>query len=634
MLKLVLTLIIMASCVSTAIADIDYQKLNPPVEFRGIWIDAGGIPRTESGVRQLVRDYSKLNINVLLPEVIARGYTLYPSKLLARDPRFIDTPDLLRTMIDEAHKLGIEVHPWVWVFRAGYTKDRGAILTAHPGWVELSKHGEELSANGGLWISPANLAARDFLASLFAELVRNYDVDGIHLDYIRYEVQSPTPYGYSRISRNTFIRQYGIDPIDIDRLSMNQYEWYKYREDLINTFIQRIAKQTRKIKLNAKISAAVGSDPQVARLNLLQNWTNWVENKWVDFVTPMAYTANDETFRNLVSSQKQAINTKTILAPGIGLHLQKKDPDQTIRQIGITRELQTNGQTLFSTSHFGEAQQSALAQSSYSMPSDLPYRTPRLKAEQIVNHAKSLANQGKTEEASYYQTQAANLSEYAAYQEAKVPYVPPTEPPLKIPTYVIPLPEVCVPKTTTAVNIDGTLDDSVWVSAAKVDLSYTDQGDPAPVKTNALLAYDDTNIYIAFESQEPDISKIKATVDKRDGPTFYDDSVEIFVDPTDMRRDYYHLSTNTLGTRFDQKVFNPGWNSEWKTASKLGNGVWFTEIAIPFDALGAEAPTACDKWALNLTRNRTTSGAVEYITWAVPYGSFHSPDRFGVVVFK
>ena len=633
MLKLVLALIILIVCVNASLADIDYTKLTPPVEFRGIWIDAGGIPKTENGVRELVRSYAKLNINVLMPEVIARGYTVYPSKLLARDPRFLDSPDLLNPMIDEAHKLGIEVHPWVWVFRAGYTKDRGAILTTHPDWVELNKYGEDLSANGGLWISPAIPAARDFLASLFAELVSNYDVDGIHLDYIRYEVQSPTPYGYSEVSRNAFIKQYGLDPIGIDRLSMSQYRWYSFRERQINTFVQRIALQTRRIKPNAKISAAIGSDPNVARLSLCQNWVNWVDNKWVDFVTPMAYSANDDTFRTLVSTQKQAIGNKTILAPGIGLHLQKKDPSQTIRQIGITRELCANGQTLFSTSHFVDTAQTALTQS-YSTSAALPYRTPRQKAGQTVNYAKDLTDQGKADEAAYYLNMAANLCEYAAYQEAAIRYVPPTEPPLNIPVFVIPLPEVCIPKTTTAINIDGSLDENAWSSAAKVELKYTNQGVAVPIKTTAHITYDDTNIYLAFESFEPNLSKIKAVVDKRDGPTFYDDSVEVFADPTDKRREYYHLSTNTLGTQFDQKVFNPSWNGDWKTASKMGDGVWYTEIAIPFSALGAKSPTTGDKWALNLTRNRTTTGAIEYINWAVPYGSFHSPDRFGTIVFN
>ncbi|MCL5104045.1 MAG: family 10 glycosylhydrolase [Armatimonadetes bacterium] len=624
MLKWILILLTLA--VPTT-AEIDYTKLDLPVELRAIWINADAIPRTDKGIRDLVRAYRKANLNLLLPEVVARGYTVYPSKLIARDPRFAEAIDPLPPMIDEAHKLGMEVHPWVWVFRAGYAGDRGAILTAHPDWAELGKNGRELSPNGGLWISPSVPAARDFLACLFAELVSNYNVDGLHLDYVRYEVESPIPYGYCDTSRETFKRQYGIDPMDIDRLSFNQIEWMKFRERQINTFVQRIALQTRSIKPWVKISAAVGSDPGIARLNLMQNWGNWAANKWVTFVTPMAYTSNDQTFERLVAADRSGVDNKVIIAPGIGLHMQQNAPDQTVRQIGIARKNMADGQALFASSHYKVPLESELIEGPYARPASLPFRCT---SEALAKAGKCA---GETELGEYYRARAANLLDFEAYQAAAIPYIPPTKLPLKLPEYVVPLPSVAVPKASSRITIDGSLNDAAWQSAAKVELGYTPTGEPAPVKTAAMLTYDDESLYIAFECFEPDMSKIKAMVTKRDGPTFYDDSVEVFIDPTGKRADYYHLSTNTLGTRFDQKVFNVTWNGDWATASKLDTTGWTTEIAVPFTILGAPLPTLGDTWAVNLTRNRTTSGVVEYLTWAVPYGSFHSPDRFGSLRF-
>ena len=184
---------------------------------------------------------------------LSPGAIPYTQASSSRETRALQARSIrLPVMIDEAHRLGMEVHPWVWVFRAGYTKDRGAILTSHPDWAERGKDGKDLSANGGLWISPTNPQARDFLASLYAELARNYDIDGLHLDYIRYEVESPTPYGYCEGSRALFEKQYGIDPLSIDRLSFNQLEWIRFRERQINTFVQRIALQTRLIRPNCK----------------------------------------------------------------------------------------------------------------------------------------------------------------------------------------------------------------------------------------------------------------------------------------------------------------------------------------------------------------------------------------------
>jgi len=593
MLKWIPILIALTAGSSMANGSVECKNICPTVEIRAIWVNADAIPKTDSEIRELVRKYHRANINVLLPEVIARGYAAYPTRLLARDPRFAGAVDPLPPMIDEAHKLGMEVHPWVWVFRAGYTNNRGAILTAHPDWVMLNKYGEDLSANGGLWISPNIPAAREFLACLYADLVLKYDVDGLHLDYIRYEVQSPTPYGYSPMARCEFERQYGIDPLDVERLSTNQILLNKFRERQINSFVQKISTQIRAIKPNVKISAAVGSDPITARLNLLQNWPNWVANGWVDFITPMAYTANDDTFKRLVTDQVSAAEGKTLVVPGIGLHVQKDKPEQTAGQIDIARQLGAAGEALFASSYYTDALASVLEQGPYKTQAKIP----------VICRRQS------------------------------VPYVPPTDPPITIPENIVPLPELNIPKTDQTIIIDGNLDDDAWASAAKVQLSYTNEGNPAPVGTTALLTYDDWNLYVAFQASEPMMDKLKATVTKRDGPTFYDDSVEIFVDPTNERRTYYHLSTNTLGTEFDQKVFSPSWNSDWKSASQKQADGYSVEMAIPFASLGVETPTPGTKWALNLTRNRTTSGTMEYLVWAVPYGSFHSPDRLGTVVF-
>lgn len=617
-----------------AAAQVDYSFISLPVEMRGVWIDAGAIPRTEDGVRALVRDYAAANINVLLPETVMRGYAGYPSDLLRRDPRFEGAPDVLRVMIDEAHRHGIEVHPWVWVFRAGYTQDRGAILTSHPDWVELDRNGRDLSANGGLWISPCSGEARDFLAALFAELVSRYDVDGLHFDYIRYEVERPIPYGYSPHSRELFAAQYGIDPADIDRLSFHQLEWNSFRERQINTFVQRIALQTRSIKPDVKLSAAVGSDPKTARLNLMQNWVHWADNGWVDFVTPMSYTANHDTFARLVGEQRSAAGNRTLLCPGIGLHLHKDDAGPAVRQIGLAREAAMHGQALFASSYLLGVHLAALRAGPYAERAVLPFRDPWQRSLTLMDRSISLREQGDSAGAGYFCDLATALADYAMYVQCDRPYVRPSRPPLEVPETIVPLPTVKVPGIGSPIVVDGCLDEDAWLSATRVTLDYTAAGDKAPVQTIALLARDSENLYIAFGAEEPLIDRLKAEVTNRDGPTFSDDSVEVFLDPGAAGTEYYHLSTNTLGTLFDQKVFSPSWNAQWSAAAQLENGAWTAEMAVGFAALGVQPPTPGQRWRLNLTRNRTTSGEMDNISWAVPYGGFHTPDRFGWAVFE
>ena len=284
------------------------------VEARAIWLDAASIPKDQDGIKKLVAQIRQANLNIIMPEVIHRGYTIYPSKVTQQESKWIGC-DPLAALIKQAHKYGIEVHPWVHVFRQGYEKYKGPILTAHPGWTAKNKSGEELSANGGYWICPSEPAARDYLSALFTELVTRYDVDGLHLDYIRFENQSPVPYCYNDTCRTGFRNEYGIDPLDIDPFSPNQIAWHLWRERQINTFVQRIATEARKTRPQIKISAAVGADPVAARIDLLQNWVNWADNKWVDFICPMAYTSDETRFTDFITKElKLSFTIKSLIS--------------------------------------------------------------------------------------------------------------------------------------------------------------------------------------------------------------------------------------------------------------------------------------------------------------------------------
>lgn len=423
-----IAIIFILLCACAAYAATDYLKIDPVTETRGIWIDAGAIPKTDSAIREMVRSYARANFNLLIPETICRGYAIYPSKVIDRDPRFADDIDPLPVIISEAHRLGMEVHPWIWVFRAGYTKDKGAILTQHPDWAERDRDGEQLSPNGGYWVSPANPSARDFLAELFAELVTKYDVDGLHLDYVRYETEIKKPYGYCDISRNTFLRQYGVDPIELELDSPDYYYWIKYRERLINTFVQRICLQTRSLKPNVVISAAVSSYPPDARLHYMQNWSNWAANGWVDFLAPMSYSSDDGHFGRLILRQKDAIAGNALLAEGLGLYVHK-EMAQTNAQIAISREKCAQGQIIFASSYVDDTHLEALRSGPYSTTAALPFRNMSVAIDALSARATAADSAGDDELAAYYACQTEAISDYIQSMLPK-PYVLPIPPPM------------------------------------------------------------------------------------------------------------------------------------------------------------------------------------------------------------
>ncbi|MGI6296453.1 MAG: glycoside hydrolase family 10 protein [Armatimonadota bacterium] len=411
-----------------AYASVDYTKVDPVAEVRGIWIDAGAVPKTDSAIREMVRAYARANFNMLIPETICRGYAIYPSRVIPRDPRFAGAVDPLPVMIDEAHKLGIEVHAWVWVFRAGYTKDKGAILTAHPNWAEKDKDGDELSPNGGYWISPAIPQARDFLAELFAEVVTKYDFDGLHLDYVRYETEQKKPYGYSNASRSLFIKQYGVDPVCIEQDSDDYYYWNKFRERLVNTFVQRIYLQTKALRPDVLVSAAVSSYPPDARLHYMQNWPNWAANGWVGLLAPMSYSSDDGHFGRLILRQKEAAGGTVMLAEGIGLYLQE-EISQTIAQIAISREKCAQGQVIFAASYVGQQQLDGLKCGPYPTRVTLPFRNMAATMDKLSQRAQTAQKDGNSDLADYYCCEVQAISDYIKSMQPR-PYVPPTPPPL------------------------------------------------------------------------------------------------------------------------------------------------------------------------------------------------------------
>lgn len=607
------------------------QPTTRPVEGRGIWIDANSIPTDDKAMAAFVDELNKMHMNVLFPETLRRGYTIYPSKLDTQDPKFKGY-DPLAALIREAHARGMEVHPWVWVFRQGYSKDKGPILTEHPEWLAVNKWGESLSANGGYWICPSIPEARNYLISIFSEISKNYDIDGLHLDYIRYENQFPAAYCYNTSCREKYKAQCGVDPMEIQPLTEQFVSWGLWREDLVNSFVQNVAQNVRAINPKIKISAAVGSFPDQARISLLQNWVNWVDNKWVDFLAPMDYTANTDTFRNMVTTELLAVGDKTIVMPGLGLHVHKT-PQTTVDQVYEADNLGADGVTLFASAHLKAETVKALSEGPFAGCAQVPFRNTSDAVKTLLDSAKGLVDSNPQLAASYLR-ESTHLLGYISYHSADIGYVAPTRPPITVPENVLPLPTVEVPRAATEPVIDGCLNEPMWAAAAKLYIEHTEMGKPAPVATEVRLAYDDRNLYIAYSATETSMSAIKATVEKRDGPVFYDDSAEFFLDPWGKRQQYYQLAVNTLGTQFDAKLNDSGANLAWKAVSTRSDSGWVMEIAVPYSSLGVTTPQTGSVWNANFARNRWITGSAEYLVWSVPYGSFNQPERFGTLIFK
>jgi len=189
---------------------------------------------------------------------------------------------------------------------------------------------------------------------------------------------------------------------------------------------------------------------------------------------------------------------------------------------------------------------------------------------------------------------------------------------------------VNVAKAVTAPAIDGELNDVAWRTANRATGLVTRNGEPAKVQTRIYFCYDNSNLYIAFDCDEPDTSALtKASTGEKDIWRSGDDVLAMVINPDDRLSAYYQFVTAPNGSRFDQKVMGERrlygeYSPEWKVKTKISKSNWTAEIAIPFEAFGITEQMG-STWRMNLCRKRTQSN--ETSSWHVNHGNWHDLSR-------
>ena len=169
-------------------------------EVRAVWLTTiGGIdwPRSYAhdgmGIRQqqeqlchILDRLKAVNVNTVLLQTRVRATTIYPSDIEPWDGCLSGKPgkspgyDALQFAIDECHKRGMELHAWVVTIPVGKWNTYGCQQLRRR-YGSLIKHiGEEG------YMDPESSQTADYIARMCEEMTRRYDIDGIHLDYIRY----------------------------------------------------------------------------------------------------------------------------------------------------------------------------------------------------------------------------------------------------------------------------------------------------------------------------------------------------------------------------------------------------------------------------------------------------------------
>ncbi len=163
----------------------------------------------------------------------------------------------------------------------------------------------------------------------------------------------------------------------------------------------------------------------------------------------------------------------------------------------------------------------------------------------------------------------------------------------------------------------------------------------APVQATRLqIAHDDRELRVLFVAED---DYPWANYQERDDPLFEEEVVEIFLDPVGDLEGYFEFEVNPNNARLDLVLrrVRSGYRKDFRwicegfsSEVRIAEGIWTTEIAIPFASLGNAAPAG--EWRANFYRiDRPQGKPWELSTWSPTYvAAFHVPQRFGILTFE
>jgi len=347
-----------------------------PREFRGAWIAAvanidwpsrPGLTSEaqQDEVRQLVATARQVGLNALIVQVRAAADALYASPLepwseyltgeQGRAPRPFYDP--LAFWIAEAHRAGLELHAWFNPYRARHSSSHSPLAANH---VAVTRPGIVKRYGDFLWMDPGEPAAADRSLEVILDVVRRYDVDGVHIDDYFY------PYPVKG--------ENGEDLPFPDDAS-----WYAYltsggrlaradwRRANVDAFVERLYREVHRENDGIRVGVSpfgIGRPdrrpPGVAGFSqydaLYANVERWLENGWMDYLVPQLYWKSDspgQPFEVLLEYWRSQNPRGVDIWPGlftsrIDASENSWTPEEIVAQVAAARARGVNGHVHFS----------------------------------------------------------------------------------------------------------------------------------------------------------------------------------------------------------------------------------------------------------------------------------------------
>jgi len=261
-------------------------------ETRSVWVMPWDIT-SPGAINTVIQTALDAHQNELLVEVRYRADALYdtsrgafrypnpePRSYVLKDDGF----DPLDYILQKGHEANLKIQAWVVVFNATPLESgllaKNYIYQNHRDWITYTRSGRRMTASEqyGYFIDPGIPEVQDYLLNVIGNLVAGYpDLDGLHLDYIRY----PSPdLGYHPIS----VARYEDYCRDYGEISYNAWRMMQ-----VTSFVEKVNKLVKEENPDMLTSAAVFSNITEAKVDYAQNWPDWLQRKLMDRIYTMTY---------------------------------------------------------------------------------------------------------------------------------------------------------------------------------------------------------------------------------------------------------------------------------------------------------------------------------------------------------
>jgi uncharacterized lipoprotein YddW (UPF0748 family) len=279
--------------------------------------------------------------------------------------------DPLQVWINEAHKRDMKIQIWFQTFYVGnenISANPKHILSVYPQWANYQKKNSlnnkpmpSISEHNGYFLDPANFDVQKFLTAMLTEIVTDYDIDGLNIDYIRYPKSLTTKFpgyldstwGYTVFARNEFKNSYGKDPIELESTDPLMAKWIAYRQDKVTDFVSKL-RSIVGTKKNIMISTVIFPGQQDTAATKLQNWPLWAQKGYIDAFTPLIMTSDRYMAGNSVREIRSLAGNNVCILSGLFEPFTSGNPADLIGQIASVRQEGVSGIILFDNAHLGD----------------------------------------------------------------------------------------------------------------------------------------------------------------------------------------------------------------------------------------------------------------------------------------